>query len=288
MEQTLLYSSLVLILILFVIQAIVLHKRGRQIHSMLKHIQEMDKEAALGRVLVGVAHDLKTPLGALGCAMHTRRQALDKLGRILADEGGSAADPTGTGKAVKALESTDLVVSESLKRSLDMVQKLSKAGRGEPEEPVLLPAREVLESVLRILDYRFKDKISVVNELDAAVLVKVQPGGLGRVFANLLVNAADALEDEGEIRITQVEADGKTRIVIADNGPGLPSGKENELFSSGWTTKCSEEGSGLGLFISREIMRGFEGDLEAGRSAAGGAAMTLVFPAASANSGETS
>ncbi len=281
MVQIIMYVSLVLILALFLVQSVLLRRRTSQVNELLKQLQELDKQAGLGRLLTGIAHDLNTPLGALGCAMHTRGKALDKLRTILAAEGGADSDPAGVQKVLKALDDTRGVVGESMDRTLEMIDHLRKAGRGEPEGPVVLPAHDVMDRVLLLLNHHLKNGVTVVNELDPDVLVKVQPGGLGRVFANLLTNAIDAMEGKGNIHIRSCREAENICISISDSGPGLPTNDINSLFCSGWTTKECEKGSGLGLFISREIVEGFGGEITAANGPDGGAEMTVILPVSS-------
>ena len=280
MVQIIIYASLVLILALFLVQAVLLRRRANQVNELVRQLQELDRQAGLGRLLTGIAHDLNTPLGALGCAMHTRRQALDKLRKILAAEGGTDSDPAGVQKVMKAFDDTCGVVDESMDRTLTMIDHLRKAGRGEPEGPVVLSVGDVMDRVLRLLNHQLKNGVTVVNELDPDVLVKVQPGGLGRVFVNLLTNAIDAMEGEGKIHIQSRRQEDRICISIADSGPGLPSNGAESLFCSGWTTKGCDNGSGLGLFISREIIEGVGGEITAANGPNGGAELTVCLPVA--------
>jgi len=162
-----------------------------------------------------------------------------------------------------------------------MMDHLRKAGRGEPEGPVVIPVHEIMDGVLRLLNSAFKDSVTVVNELDRADLVKVQPGELGRVFANLLTNSIDAMNGTGTINISSRRESGNICISIGDTGPGFPSCSMESLFCSGWTTKQCDQGSGLGLFISQEIMQNLDGKITAANGANGGAEMTVCLPVAS-------
>ncbi len=278
MVQIIFLFSLVLIIVLFLLQSVRLREKSQQLQELMDQMQELEKQAGLGRLLTGIAHDLSTPLGALGCAWHTRRQALDKLRGAIESGNELDLDSTDIQKAFKALDNTHGVVDESLEQSFEMVKHLRNAGRGEPEGPQAVTVREVLDGVLRILNHQFKSGITVVDELAADYQVMVQPGELGRVFANLLVNAYDAMDGAGEIRITSWLEQGNVNIRVTDSGPGLPDVENKSLFSSGWTTKGCDQGTGLGLFISREIMQGYGGDIIAGNSSSGGAEMTVWLP----------
>ncbi len=167
-----------------------------------------------------------------------------------------------------------------MERTLAMIDHLRKAGRGEPEGPVVLPVGDVMDRVLRLLKHQLHNGVTVVNELDPDVLVNVQPGGLGRVFVNLLTNAMDAMEGEGKIHIQSRRQEDNICISITDSGQGLPSNGAESLFRSGWTTKGCEKGSGLGLFISREIIEGFGGEITAANGPNGGAELTVCLPVA--------
>ncbi len=281
MHQTIIFGSLALILVLFLVQSIRIHKSKQQASELLKNLKDLDKQASLGRLLVGIAHDLNTPLGAMACAMQTRKSAIGKLIRALETQGGSLADDPGLQKAVVALESTEAVLDESLTRTREMLDDLRKAGRDEPEDLVIVPVLEVLNRVLRLLDHEFKAGITVVKEVDPGLLVRVRPGALGRVFGNLLVNAKEAMDGKGEIQIVGRLDSGKVFVKVTDSGPGFPAGDREKLFGSGWSTKCSHAGSGLGLFISREIIQGFGGEITAANGPAGGAEMTVWIPVAS-------
>jgi C4-dicarboxylate-specific signal transduction histidine kinase len=74
---------------------------------------------------------------------------------------------------------------------------------------------------------------------------------------------------------------GQIVVKVSDNGPGLPEGCLGKLFSPGWTTKSEEEGTGLGLFISRRIVERHGGKIEAGNNESGGAVFVVTLPPAS-------
>ena len=87
------------------------------------------------------------------------------------------------------------------------------------------------------------------------------PGRLNQVFLNLLVNAAQAIEGPGTITITTSVADNRVDIAFADTGIGIPAEHIPHIFDSGYTTKKAGEGTGLGLFISRQIVDDHDGTI---------------------------
>ena len=103
-----------------------------------------------------------------------------------------------------------------------------------------------------------------------------------QVLLNLITNALDAMKevDEPELSVT-VERDGDVvRLIVEDNGTGLPSKHREEIFDPFFTTKDVGEGLGLGLSISFNILKDFGGSIAAENRAGGGARFTLALQAA--------
>lgn len=96
-----------------------------------------------------------------------------------------------------------------------------------------------------------------------------------QVLNNLIKNAVEAMDgiDDQKLEIEAQEAGGKTTISVSDNGPGIGDGKQNDIFLPFYTTKAG--GSGIGLCLSKQIMKMHKGDLTCGKSKWGGAKFTL-------------
>ncbi|MBU1702362.1 MAG: ATP-binding protein, partial [Candidatus Eisenbacteria bacterium] len=109
--------------------------------------------------------------------------------------------------------------------------------------------------------------------------VLIDPESLDAVWVNLVKNAAEAMPEGGSIRL-EIWNDGEDEhpslhIVLIDSGPGLPKGGETRLFEPGYTTK--NEGSGLGLYVSRLLLRAAGGDLKLEPDPQGGARAHVVL-----------
>ena len=109
--------------------------------------------------------------------------------------------------------------------------------------------------------------------------VKADPRRLGQVLLNLLLNAADALEEAGVARprvALRVKARGpRVELVLEDNGPGFAAENLQRLFTPFFTTKAQGKGTGLGLALSRQYVEGFGGSLRAENRPEGGARFTV-------------
>ena len=79
---------------------------------------------------------------------------------------------------------------------------------------------------------------------------------------NIILNAIQAVEGSGDIKITVTEENDDVRIVISDNGPGIPDNKKQKIFEPFYTTKDVQEGTGLGLSITFGIIKKHNGSIE--------------------------
>ena len=96
------------------------------------------------------------------------------------------------------------------------------------------------------------------------------------VLQNLLLNAAHALHGHGQIRVTVTAADGRCRIAVTDNGPGIPPHVREKLFTPFFTTKS--RGTGLGLSTARRLLEAHRGTIRVECPPEGGTSVTLELP----------
>lgn len=102
---------------------------------------------------------------------------------------------------------------------------------------------------------------------------------LQQVFLNLINNAIDAVGQGGEIVIsTRLQPPGNLVIEFADSGPGIPQENIKHIFDPFFTTKDQGKGTGLGLYISYDIIKKLGGSITAANNRGGGAVFTIVLP----------
>src|SRR5439155_10800841 len=108
--------------------------------------------------------------------------------------------------------------------------------------------------------------------------IECYPNQLNQVFMNMLVNASQAIEGEGEIRIRTWEQDNTVRIAISDTGKGVPAELHSKIFDPGFTTKKAGLGTGLGLSTCLRIVTNFLSRFQCQRQAGRGTTCTIVLP----------
>jgi len=141
----------------------------------------------------------------------------------------------------------------------------------------------VLEDALRVLYnmYKHLDVVVEENYEGDLPLIKGNFANLGQVFINIIKNAVQALpEGKGTINLSTRYDHGRDRIVVEcrDNGRGIPPEVQKDIFKPFFTTKEVGKGTGLGLYVSHEIIRKHKGSISVTSEPGKGSAFTVEFP----------
>lgn len=217
--------------------------------QMEAQILQQDRLASLGLLASSLAHEIGTPLGVI----RGRAELLQKS----ADE--------------KTRATMGLVVTQ-IDRIAKLVNSLLHLARGHHADAatdVCLGA--VLEDVVNLLSHELERKGIALSVSDAGDLtVRAEPGPLGQIFLNLLVNAIHAIEAEskhrpghqGTIKIEVVQNGHRVEVSVIDNGCGIAEQNMRNLFQPFFTTKDIGLGTGLGLATSYKLAQSWGGAIE--------------------------
>ncbi len=249
-----------------------------QLDAAQSHLERTGKLALLGGLVSEIAHEINTPLTALRSNIDTVALATERLRGLIRS---ACGEP---GRA-RELEELLLLVEESIKTSRLACERLSgivQGLRGSPraEETGRATANvEVeIENSLALLTCAFRKRIRLVKDYGALPDIEGSARRLSQVFLNILVNAVQAMEGEGEIRI-RTRQDGDTvRVSISDTGNGMPPDVQARIFEPGFTTKSAAKGTGLGLFISHRIVQEHGGRIDVESEEGRGTTFTVVLP----------
>ena len=227
--------------------------------------EEQGRFAAAGELLAGVAHEVNNPLMAI--ASHAELRLAD-------------AD-------LAAEQRTEMQsILRQAQRAAKLLRGLLRFVRAGEKRLGSVNMNDVVRSALDLVSYRFTvDEISIEGRLDPALPAVVgDPIRLEQVLVNLLSNALDALRSVKPPRRLIVDSfvdGGRVSITVTDNGPGVSPEILERLFRPFATTK-GRRGTGLGLYISRQLVREADGDLDLVRHAERGARFVVLLPAAAA------
>ena len=271
----------------------------RQAQARLVHQETM---ASLGRLTAGIAHEIKNPLNFVNNFAGLSAELVRELREELE---ASRGEPVEVVLPVLAPLLDDLAMNAEKvrahgRRADAIVQEMMLHARGahEPRQPVDPNALVAEHAGLAVGGGEEKNDdggVAVTQAYDPAVgAVVCTPQALGRVLVNLVTNALDAVAARralagGEapyapaVAVSTHRVDGRVLIAVADNGVGIPEAAQRRLFEPFYTTKPPGRGNvGLGLSLSRDVVHGQGGTLEAESREGEGTTFTVTLPAGAA------
>ncbi|MCC6877698.1 MAG: response regulator [Sandaracinaceae bacterium] len=231
--------------------------------------------AATGRLAAGIAHEVNNPLTFVTHFVSLLRRDLDGL----------PEDGVEPERRERLLDSAR-TISEGLARVREIVRGLKTFARVDEDGPVPLDVNRALRSAIQLASHPIGMRARLTVELGALPIVRANDGQLCQVFLNLLLNAGQAIPegapDEHEVRVRSWSDGAQVYVTFEDSGTGIDPRHLPRLFEPFFTTKRRNVGSGLGLWISREIVHDVGGHLEVESRTGGGSTFTVVLPASSA------
>jgi two-component system, NtrC family, sensor kinase len=233
--------------------------------------------ASLGMLVAGLAHEINTPIGALHSNHDVLKRALNKLQEILADEVVEPHELDEVRRIVRAVDGILQVNDMAVERMAGLVKSLRNFGRIDGADVDFTDLHEGIDGTLAIIAHQLRH-LTVVREYGDIPLVECQPQQVNQVFMNLLLNAAQAVEEGGSITIRTRADNRDVWIAVADSGRGIAPEHIGRLFEPGFTTKDSRVGMGLGLLISRQIIDGHDGRIDIESAPGAGSVFTVRLP----------
>ncbi|MBE8364113.1 PAS domain S-box protein [Leptospira borgpetersenii] len=158
-----------------------------------------------------------------------------------------------------------LLIRLAVDRTSKIVYALKTYAHIDTEEnrgKVITDLVENIETVLTIYHNKIKGGVDVELDFPIRPLIAAYPDDLVQVWTNLIYNSLQAMRFKGKIRISIQDRKDEVRVSIEDNGPGIPQEVRERIFDPFFTTKGPGEGSGLGLDISRRIVKKHQGRIE--------------------------
>jgi two-component system NtrC family sensor kinase len=241
----------------------------------LKQLQliQSAKMASLGELVAGIAHEINNPLAFILSHLSTASASVTKAEAALARPAPEATIEH-LQRARERLHETEI----GAERIRDLVLKLRTFSRLDEGERKNVNVSECVASVIKILEHRFMELIRVQTHFGYPDMVECFPGLLNQAIMNLISNAVDAIEGQGEISITTGADGGDYVIAVADTGHGIPEELHARVLEPFFTTKPVGVGMGLGLSITYSIVQTHGGTLDLSPRVGGGTVATIRFP----------
>ncbi len=234
-----------------------------------KKLVQSESLAAIGQLVAGVAHELNNPLAGASSLVQTSVESIGKW----------ETEKTGRDEVIEDLRFS----LKELRRAGDIVRSLLDLSRQKQTyvEPVHINL--AIDDALRILYNQYKHlPVEIEKDYDEGLPeVEGNFANLGQVFINIIKNALQTLPaGRGTITLTTRYRKERDAVVIEcrDTGRGIPGEQMKDIFKPFFTTKAAGEGTGLGLYISHEIVKRHEGDITVSSEVGKGSVFTIELP----------
>ncbi len=256
-------ASFVSSLIMFLILLTMIRYAGKintqrmlEMHRLERDLLESERLAGMGRVVAGIAHEIRNPLGII-------RSSAEHLSKRM-----SAGPDTTIAQAML----------DEIKRLSQTVNDFLDYARPRQPKPVDVDVSRVLDQALVFLEHECRTRgVEVVRDYPDGLTVQGDKDLLYRAFYNIMANALQAMDGKGRVRVSGSTTDKGVELVFRDTGPGFDSGTVDKLADPFFSTK--EHGTGLGLAITATILEGHKAEMTFGNHPDGGAVVTIAFTA---------
>jgi PAS domain S-box-containing protein len=240
-------------------------ERLRQVQADLAHLNRV---TTMGELTASLAHEIRQPISA---AVTNAKTCLRWLVRDAPD-------------LAEASEAASRIVKDAT-RAADIISRISLLFKKGALQRELVDVNEVIREMIVLLRseanrYSISIRIELAEDLPMVMADRVQ---LQQVFMNLMLNGIDAMKGmtgEGELTIKSEADDGQVLVSVSDTGVGLPPEQAEQIFKAFFTTK--DQGTGMGLPISRSIIESHGGHLWATGASGRGATFQFTLPATAA------
>jgi two-component system sensor histidine kinase HydH len=236
---------------------VLLFKDLREVQALQKALARSQRLASLGSLAAGVAHEIRNPLSSIkGFATYFRERHAD--------------------------------VPEDREVSSIMIQEVDRLNRvvsqllafAKPVSVAKHPASiaDVIHKTLKLMERPSQDRhIDIETDIQPVIpLVPFDPDQISQVLLNLLLNAVEAMDENGRIRIGAFCDQDRLILQISDTGSGIAEADLSRIFDLYFTTKAS--GTGLGLAIVHNIIEAHDGDIKVESQAGKGTTVTIRIP----------
>ena len=258
----------------------------QKLYDELKNTQTQlihsEKMASLGQLVAGISHELNNPIGFIYSNARQLKTYTTRIEKFIhdydLDESHKAASRLNIEELLpdlKSLINDTISGSQMVKEIVDNLRNFSHLDEARWKT---VDIHSGIESSIKIMLPQFKRQLTIHRDFKATGIISCNPGQMNQVFLNILSNAAQAIENSGNIWIKTRDENGWLIIEFTDDGKGMPEKILDKIFDPFYTTKDVGEGTGLGLSISYSIIQNHHGKITATSKLNSGSTFSIRIP----------
>ena len=237
-------------------QTLILIQDITEMKRMEERMMHSEKLSALARISAGVAHEIGNPLTSISSYVQILREMEHDA---------------------FTQESLD-TIAKHINRITDIVRQMSSFSRTKASNLRHYDVNNLIKQTLDLVKYDKRMKhITISKDIPAGLpLVTADETQMIQVLMNIILNAADAMPNGGDLDISAKELGKEVEVAVADTGNGIPAEYVEKIFDPFFTTK--EMGTGLGLAVSYNIIKSYQGDILVENRSGGGTVFRVRLP----------
>ena len=255
---------------------------------------QSEKMASISQLTAGMAHELNNPInyitgGIASLSLHIKD--MDTIFRKYEE-----INPENIQEKTREIEKTkkeleyDLLKKEidpliqslhnGANRAIDILQSLRTFSHFDQDSLKPTDIHKNLDATIALIRNKFEDRIKILKEYDKIPAIESYPGSINQVFMNILLNAVEAIECEGQITIKTSTDEEKRNVYISiiDTGQGIAKEIYDKIFEPFFTTKEVRKGAGLGLSVAHSIVEEHHGKIEVESETSKGTTIKIILP----------
>ena len=252
-------------------------KLEHMVDERTRQLIHADRLATIGTLSAAIAHEVNNPLMFISGNTETLKLLWSSAKPAMEQMAGNIENAE-VKKLMSKLDTKLEQILSATDRISELVKRLKTYSRKDAVQEACSP-EEIVQDALHLLHYRIKHGVSILLDLSRDSMIRGNRQKLGQVFVNLINNAIDAMPDQkGEISIKGEQLQEGYVVYVQDSGSGIGMIDADKIFDAFFTTKTGTGGTGLGLFIVRQIIEEHGGTIHLMPYDGKGAIFKIVLP----------
>jgi len=242
-----------------------------RLHDRLRQSQKLE---SVGQLAAGIAHEINNPMAYVRSNLSILREEWTALSNWIEKDDWNE-------EAKQRLSECEELIDESLEgvdRTVAIVRDVREFSHANESQAEHVDLNDLVEGALRVATPQQPPDVVVERRYGELPTVDCRPGQLSQVFLNLIVNAYQAMGEGGSLSVSTEVVGLEVVITVEDDGAGIAAEHLERLFDPFFTTKPTGEGTGLGLYVSYEIVRNHGGTILVSSPPHGGARFQIRIP----------